>query len=128
MVGNRRIFFSFHFLNPSRPYQRSRLGESMRNQARERLISLRYFLDHSRWGPPIRRTFVGLTGFTSIYYLDAEWNAKTFQRNLRTLWTGICLTADYKLSFREGNDVEAVHKRNAERILDVCQRNGYVDF
>ena len=57
-------------------------------------------------------------------------NASTAQRNLRTFYHGLRITAAYKLRFREGADVAALHQQAADRILWVCQRNGglYVKF
>lgn len=59
--------------------------------------------------------------------MDSELNAQTFQRNIRTLWNGLCITLDYKLFFHPGADVNTIHQRVAERILYTCQKNAYVE-
>ena len=72
----------------------------------------------------------GMAMFTAAYYIDSEFNAKTFQRNLRTLYHGICLTFNYKFRFKPGADINAIHQDAAERILVTCQKNGglYIKF
>jgi len=93
---------------------------------KQRWITLPYFLNHYKYGRHIKWSVGSVAAFTGLYYLDQEFYARTFQRNFRTIWNGICLTLDYKLNFQPGKDIEAVHQRSAERILKVCQQNGYV--
>lgn len=69
---------------------------------------------------------VGVMG--TGYWIDSEFNAKTVQRNLRTLWNGLLITADYKIFFRPGADLDAIHQRVADRILQTCQKNAQVSL
>ncbi|KAJ3019087.1 hypothetical protein HKX48_002393 [Thoreauomyces humboldtii] len=66
------------------------------------------------------------------YSLDRYFYDSTLQRNVRTLACGAIVTADYKWNFVPGNakNLEALHERVAERILNVCRDNGglYVKF
>ncbi|ORX96476.1 putative mitochondrion protein [Basidiobolus meristosporus CBS 931.73] len=68
----------------------------------------------------------------SLYFFDSQFNSKTFQRNMRTLWAGGMIIADYKLNFRPDKalEIDALHTRVAKRILTVCQKNGglYIKF
>jgi aarF domain-containing kinase len=85
----------------------------------------------SRSPQPIwRKAAIGVAGLSTAYWIDSEFNACTFQRNIRTLWNGLCITLDYKLFFHPGADVSSIHQRVAERILYTCQKNAglYVKF
>ena len=73
--------------------------------------------------PLWRKMAMGVAGVSTAYWLDSEFNACTFQRNIRTLWNGLCITVDYKLFFHPGADVNSIHQRVAERILYTCQKN-----
>lgn len=76
------------------------------------------------WQKRAWRAAIGISAFTTFYYVDSEWNACTIQRNLRTLYNGIALTLEYKLRFKPGADIEQIHRNCAERILSTCQKNG----
>lgn len=60
-----------------------------------------------------------------VYMLDEHVYASTLQRNLRTVYTGIRVIIDYKLRLHaDGDNVDEIHQRVAQRILDTCLRNG----
>jgi aarF domain-containing kinase len=73
---------------------------------------------------------VGAATLTALYVIDTEFNARTIQRTLRTLYNGVWITYEYKINFEPGADVDAIHRRVATRILDTCKRNAglYVKF
>ena len=86
----------------------------------------------SLWRQRSPRWAIGALTATAAaaYFADERLNASTAQRNLRTFYHGLRITAAYKLRFHEGADVAAIHQQAADRILWVCQRNGglYVKF
>ncbi|KAG2176985.1 hypothetical protein INT43_007639 [Umbelopsis isabellina] len=61
-----------------------------------------------------------------VYAYDSNTEAQLVTRNVRTFYNGIGLAVDYKLNFKPGDlsSMEAVHERVANRIYDVCERNG----
>ncbi|RKP04723.1 ABC1 family-domain-containing protein, partial [Thamnocephalis sphaerospora] len=68
-----------------------------------------------------------------LYAWDRWYGAEVLSRNGRALLAAGLITADYKLNFRADQPPEALselHKRVAERVLRVCQRNGglYIKF
>jgi len=59
----------------------------------------------SRFIPSLRtaRNLVIVSGlFGGLYFADKKLYASTFQRNARTLWTGLVVALDYKLNFAPG--------------------------
>ncbi|RIB09016.1 ABC1 family-domain-containing protein [Gigaspora rosea] len=61
-----------------------------------------------------------------IYLVDDKFNARTLQRNVLTVWNGVCIGLDYKINFRpgKGDKIDDLHERVAKRILNVCLSNG----
>ncbi|KAF3930783.1 hypothetical protein ABW20_dc0104302 [Dactylellina cionopaga] len=53
-------------------------------------------------------------------------NHSAFIRSLRTFYTGLLITIDYKLNFKpsKGDKIEGIHLRSAERVFDVLAKNG----
>ncbi|KAI8821295.1 ABC1 family-domain-containing protein [Fimicolochytrium jonesii] len=89
------------------------------------------FLPHQ----PSRLRRLGLlttSALLGVAALDTYAYDRTLQRNIRTLVAGAIVTADYKWNFVPGNaeNIEKLHERTAERILDVCKTNGglYIKF
>ncbi|KAI8915316.1 ABC1 family-domain-containing protein [Powellomyces hirtus] len=82
--------------------------------------------------PLLRRGLLLTTGITTAWAADKYAYDSTIQRNVRTLYNGALITADYKWNFVEGNaaNFEALHERVANRILSVCKENGglYIKF
>jgi aarF domain-containing kinase len=69
---------------------------------------------------------------SSIWAFDKYFYYSTLTRNLNTLWTGLIITADYKINFtRQNSDkIDQLHERTAKRILELCKNNGglYIKF
>ncbi|KAI9022757.1 ABC1 family-domain-containing protein [Phycomyces nitens] len=70
----------------------------------------------------------GVVG-TGIYAVDNWTDAKIIQRNLRTAYNGIAVAIDYKWNFqptidRDTRPIDELHKRTANRIFDVFEKNG----
>ncbi|KAF8509996.1 ABC1 family-domain-containing protein [Hysterangium stoloniferum] len=61
-----------------------------------------------------------------LYVLDRQFNASAAQRNIRTLYTGALIAADYKISFKpgRGDDIMALHERVADRLFNLLVDNG----
>ncbi|EWC44143.1 hypothetical protein DRE_07200 [Drechslerella stenobrocha 248] len=53
-------------------------------------------------------------------------NYSAFIRSLRTFYTGLVLSIDYKLNFRKTNadNIGDLHLRSAQRVFDVLAKNG----
>ncbi|KAF8586439.1 ABC1-domain-containing protein [Ramaria rubella] len=62
----------------------------------------------------------------TLYEWDRNFNASAIRRNLRTLYTGALIAADYKLNFRPGqaDKITALHERVAERLYNLFVENG----
>lgn len=75
------------------------------------------------------------------FWLDGKYNARAVRRTLRTVWVGALLAADYKWNFtcrplpvgcgcidagspEKADEIEALHKRVAGRIMDLISANG----
>ncbi|PRP83123.1 ABC1 family protein [Planoprotostelium fungivorum] len=60
------------------------------------------------------------------YQVDQTYNAQVIKRNVRTLYNGIIIAADYKINFRPDNadSIENIHERVAQRLYNVCRENG----
>lgn len=71
-----------------------------------------------------------LAAGTALYALDNRYNHANVTRSIRTLYTGTAILLDYKLRFNQYNDVSALHRRVAQRVLRLCQANGglYIKF
>ena len=80
--------------------------------------------------PWFHRSVYALAAGTALYALDNRYNHANFTRSIRTLYTGTAILLDYKLRFNEYNDVSALHRRVAQRVLRLCQANGglYIKF
>lgn len=73
------------------------------------------------------KSFLALsTTGAGIYAYDTNTEAQLLSRNLRTFYNGVGLALDYKINFipSDMSSMEAVHERVANRIFDVCERNG----
>ncbi|RKP24772.1 ABC1 family-domain-containing protein [Syncephalis pseudoplumigaleata] len=58
---------------------------------------------------------------------DRWYGARVLSRSTRAIWAAGQLALDYKWNFqadRSADALSALHRRAAERILHVCQRNG----
>ncbi|KAL0489996.1 ABC1 family protein [Acrasis kona] len=68
----------------------------------------------------------------ALYEIDTHFYARTFQRNLRTILTGIKIIADYKLNFtpEKADKISNLHTRVAEDLYRVCTTNAglYIKF
>eukprot|EP01111_Echinosteliopsis_oligospora_P018502 TRINITY_DN8526_c0_g1_i1.p1 TRINITY_DN8526_c0_g1~~TRINITY_DN8526_c0_g1_i1.p1 ORF type:complete len:364 (-),score=60.59 TRINITY_DN8526_c0_g1_i1:157-1248(-) len=66
----------------------------------------------------------------AIYAADYLFNASSLERTLRTGYNGVVIAVDYKLNFKPGADFEKLHARTAQRMLNVCLKNGglYIKF
>ncbi|KAJ3259101.1 hypothetical protein HK103_002988 [Boothiomyces macroporosus] len=75
---------------------------------------------------------IGLIGGIGVagWALDKYFYYSTIQRNVKTLVTGVIISIDYKLNFNEHSDINALHTRVANLILDLCKNNGglYIKF
>lgn len=63
----------------------------------------------------------------SVYLADVYLNYATLSRNIRTVTTCVLIAADYKINFSPGKNAKQlsrIHERNADRLLDLCLRNG----
>ena len=63
-----------------------------------------------------------------LYALDSQFYASSLTRSLRTFSLGVIVAIDYKINFRAhpplAKSIEAVHARNAERLIDLLRANG----
>lgn len=87
------------------------------------------FLKHSRK----LNKFAQVAAVSSFAYIaDNQLYDSTFERSIRTLSYGLLISLDYKLNFSQSNaqQIDALHKRSAERIAHVCRSNGglYIKF
>lgn len=76
---------------------------------------------------PKRRAVAGIgAAIVGVYLIDKQFYYSTLQRNILTLSTAALITIDFKLNFNSENSdkINEIHTRTAERILNVCQRNG----
>jgi aarF domain-containing kinase len=62
----------------------------------------------------------------AAYAYDHYVYADGIQRSLRTLYTGIAIAADYKISFRPSRTdaIAGMHERVAARLHKLCVGNG----
>jgi aarF domain-containing kinase len=70
---------------------------------------------------------LGVPTVAGLYVWDRYYGAEALSRNMRAVFAAAIIAADYKLNFRQGQSAEALsalHRRVAERVLRVCQRNG----
>lgn len=85
--------------------------------------------------PIIRYTTLGAVGVGSLFALkENEWNPRDvgIVRFGRAFVTATSIAADYKFSLRGFDDCSdpslkawsACHRRSAERLLDLCCKNG----
>lgn len=74
------------------------------------------------------RRLLYLSGVVGIGYLiDTYFNYSTFTRSLRGLSTCALIAVDYKLNFashKSSKQLSRLHERNADRIVELCLRNG----
>ncbi|KAJ3270867.1 hypothetical protein HDV01_007338 [Terramyces sp. JEL0728] len=69
---------------------------------------------------------VGVAGWA----FDKHFYYSTIQRNVKTLITGAMISIDFKLNFNEHSDINRLHTRVANLILNLCKDNGglYIKF
>ncbi|KAF3921750.1 hypothetical protein ABW21_db0209892 [Orbilia brochopaga] len=62
----------------------------------------------------------------TVYCVDRFFNYSAFTRSIRTFYTGLIVSIDYKLNFRQtkGDKIGNLHYRSAERVFDVLAKNG----
>ncbi len=67
---------------------------------------------------------IGVLG-VGIYVFDEFYYARTLQRNLLTVKTGIAIGLDYKFNFDRNSleSIQGLHQRCADRLLYVCEKN-----
>ena len=69
-----------------------------------------------------------LTGLSLVIYLiDVNFNYSALTRSLRTIYTAVLITLDYKLNFtrdKSDSQLSQLHSRNADRIVELCLLNG----
>ncbi|KAH6571722.1 hypothetical protein BASA61_004584 [Batrachochytrium salamandrivorans] len=75
---------------------------------------------------PAKRTFLLAGTGLALWATDHYTNGASIERSLRTLYTGLLITADFKLNFNPSQveSIDDLHTRVAQRILNVCRRNG----
>ena len=80
--------------------------------------------------PWFHRSVYTIAAGTALYGVDNYYNHANFTRSVRTLYTGAAILLEYKLRFNEYNDLSALHRRVAQRVLRLCQANGglYIKF
>jgi aarF domain-containing kinase len=64
---------------------------------------------------------------SAVWIWDKWYGARVLSRNTRAIWAAVQLAMDYKWNFqanRSADELSALHRRSAERILNVCQKNG----
>jgi aarF domain-containing kinase len=75
-----------------------------------------------------RRLIYTAIGLGVLYGLDQQFSASSITRSTRTFRVGLLASLDYKINFRPhppfGGTIAALHKRNAERLVDLLQSNG----
>ncbi|KAG0332537.1 hypothetical protein BG004_001205 [Podila humilis] len=74
----------------------------------------------------VRTATVLTSTATALYLVDTHYNAQAFRRTARTAWNGVLVGWDYKFNFTPGkaDQINDLHQRVADRILNVCQTNG----
>ncbi|KAG7839623.1 hypothetical protein KL942_003234 [Ogataea angusta] len=71
-----------------------------------------------------RNSFLAALGVgLAAYGYDSVLGAGVTNRSVRSLSTLLLISIDYKLNFEEGNDIEALHERNAQRLYDLLTTN-----
>ncbi|EFI26591.1 atypical/ABC1/ABC1-B protein kinase [Coprinopsis cinerea okayama7 len=72
-----------------------------------------------------RLVYTGL-GLASLYAWDHYSNASAIFRNVRTLWTCLAITLDYKINFtpEKSDQIPQLHERVAERVYNLLTSNG----
>jgi aarF domain-containing kinase len=58
-----------------------------------------------------------------IYGYDRQFNASAISRSTRAAYNLLYVGLDYKLNFKEGQDIEELHQRSADRIYNVLIKN-----
>ncbi|ODV90624.1 hypothetical protein CANCADRAFT_18635, partial [Tortispora caseinolytica NRRL Y-17796] len=71
-----------------------------------------------------------VAGFGLALYALDEYEANIISRSARSFFYMALIMADYKINFKEGSDVEALHERSAKRLFHVISKNKglYVKF
>lgn len=78
-----------------------------------------------RWA---RRLGYLALGLGVAYGVDRQFYASSIRRSVHTFGLGLLVALDYKINFRENppfvESIEALHRRNAERLSDLIRANG----
>ncbi len=78
-----------------------------------------------RWA---RRLGYLALGVGIAYGVDRQFYASSIKRSVHTFSLGLLVALDYKINFRENppfaKSIEALHRRNAERLSDLIRANG----
>ena len=70
-----------------------------------------------------RVSIASATALTGIYAYDQLFNNKVISRTCYAYYKTIVIASDYKLNFKEGKDIAALHERNALRLYNLITRN-----
>lgn len=64
-----------------------------------------------------------LAGGLALYGYDYAFNASAITRAVRCVYNITFIGLDYKLNFKEGKDINALHERSADRLLTLLIKN-----
>lgn len=85
----------------------------------------RQYRKFRRWA---RRLGYLALGVGVAYGVDKQFYASSIRRSVHTFGLGLLVALDYKINFRENpplvKSIEALHRRNAERLSDLIRANG----
>jgi aarF domain-containing kinase len=80
----------------------------------------------------LRGASVTAVGFLGLYQCDKQFNCSAVWRNVKTLYTALHVTIDYKWNFvpEKSEQISDLHRRTAQRIFKLCKDNGgiYIKF
>ncbi|ANB14789.1 Mcp2p [Sugiyamaella lignohabitans] len=65
---------------------------------------------------------VGIAG-AAFYSFDRYFNASAITRSARCVYDILFIGLDYKFNFEKGKDIEALHKRSADRLFALISAN-----
>jgi aarF domain-containing kinase len=123
-VGGIRYHFSLPLKfrsNALRYYHHSRANyEQFRNASAIPPSSLPSSKSPRKWTR--RLLYVGLFIGTS-YVVDTTFNASAITRAFRCVYHLSIIGIDYKLNFKEGRDIDALHNRSADRLYKLLISN-----
>lgn len=64
----------------------------------------------------------GILG-SGIYIYDQNYNARALSRTLYSVSTFLSIAIDYKLHFKEGENIQALHLRSSDKIYEMIVNN-----